>query len=324
MPRTLPVLAAACAAAAVLVGLAYRRDIGEARAQVASGSRMADTPCGPIEYAEAGSGAPVLVVHGAGGGFDQGLDLAQPLIAGGGFRVIAVSRFGYLRTPLPAGGSAAAQGDAHRCVLDALKLERAGIVGFSAGAPSAMQLCLRHPDRCSALVLVAPATFAPRLPGETQPQRPALLVRMMDATLRSDFLFWAFTRLPRGILLEALLGTPAKEFENGSPDERAAALQTLRHLLPMGMRAMGMQNDAAVVTSLPRYELERIGVPTLLISAEDDLFGTFPGARYTAEHIPGARFVGFRTGGHLLLGHGGEVAAEITAFLGRQATPPAR
>ena len=40
------------------------------------------------------------MVHGAGGGFDQGLELGD--FARAGFRVIAVSRFGYLGTPLPA------------------------------------------------------------------------------------------------------------------------------------------------------------------------------------------------------------------------------
>jgi 2-hydroxy-6-oxonona-2,4-dienedioate hydrolase len=85
----------------VLVYSKYSRDIRAARTRISSGSKLVDTPCGPIEYAEAGNGPPVLVIHGAGGGFDQGLELAQPLIDAG-FRVIAVSRFGYLRTPMPA------------------------------------------------------------------------------------------------------------------------------------------------------------------------------------------------------------------------------
>jgi pimeloyl-ACP methyl ester carboxylesterase len=68
---------------------------------------------------------------------------------------------------------------------------------------------------------------------------------------------------------------------------------------------------------LPRYDLERIRVPTLLISVADDLYGTIPNARYTAEHIPGARLVGLPTGGHLLLGHGKEVSAELVGFLSR-------
>src|SRR5215204_3835630 len=78
----------------------YRADIQQARDRVSRGSQMAETPCGPIEYAVVGNGPPVLVVHGAGGGFDQGLDIGAPLVEQG-FRVIAMSRFGYLRTPLP-------------------------------------------------------------------------------------------------------------------------------------------------------------------------------------------------------------------------------
>lgn len=80
-----------------------------------------------------------------------------------------------------------------------------------------------------------------------------------------------------------------------------------------------MLNDAAITSSLPRYELERITAPTLVISAADDLFGTFDTARYTAEHIPGARFVGFPTGGHILVGHESEEMARIAEFLGAPA-----
>jgi 2-hydroxy-6-oxonona-2,4-dienedioate hydrolase len=41
----------------------------------------------------------VLIVHCAGGGYDQGLAFGEPLSSG--WRIIAMSRFGYLRTPLP-------------------------------------------------------------------------------------------------------------------------------------------------------------------------------------------------------------------------------
>jgi 2-hydroxy-6-oxonona-2,4-dienedioate hydrolase len=98
--------------------ISYRSEIRRARARVAAGSRMLETASGPIEYAEVGEGRPVLVIHGAGGGYDQGLDLAAGLVRYG-FRVIAVSRFGYLRTPLPKDASPAAQADAHAAVLDA-------------------------------------------------------------------------------------------------------------------------------------------------------------------------------------------------------------
>jgi pimeloyl-ACP methyl ester carboxylesterase len=56
-------------------------------------------------------------------------------------------------------------------------------------------------------------------------------------------------------------------------------------------------------------------VPTLLITARDDLFDTFPAAEYAATQIPNARLVVYNTGGHLLVGHGEEVRREIANFL---------
>ena len=91
----------------------------------------------------------------------------------------------------------------------------------------------------------------------------------------------------------------------------------LERVLPVSKRRLGLMNDAAVVSTLARYDLEKIAVPTLTISVADDLYGTFDAARYTAEHIPGARFVGYPRGGHLWVGHQKEVIAEITKFLER-------
>ena len=85
----LTVVPASLAVAGALVYRRYRRDLTAARARVSSGSRLVNTPSGLIEYADVGTGAPVLVIHGAGGGFDQGLEFARPLIDAG-FRVIAL------------------------------------------------------------------------------------------------------------------------------------------------------------------------------------------------------------------------------------------
>jgi pimeloyl-ACP methyl ester carboxylesterase len=52
---------------------------------------------------------------------------------GDGFRAVAPSRFGCLGSPLPPGATAADQADAYAVLLDALGIERAAVVGFSAG-----------------------------------------------------------------------------------------------------------------------------------------------------------------------------------------------
>jgi len=292
----------------------YQRDIGRARDLVATRSRIVQTRCGPIEHALIGDGAPVLIVHGAGGGFDQGLDIGAPL-ARMGFRVIAMSRFGYLGTPLPADASAAAQADAHACLLDALGIPCVAVVGASAGAPSSMQLLLRHPDRCRALVLLVPAVFVPGSGSASAVQPPAATRILFHTALKSDFLFWAAIKYARAGLLRAILATPPAIVERASAQEQARVEQTLQHVLPVSLRRLGMVNDVAVISTLERYDLERIAAPTLVISAADDLFGTFNGARAAAALIPGARFVGYATGGHLCVGHQDEAMSEIAAFL---------
>ncbi|HET7765040.1 MAG TPA: alpha/beta fold hydrolase, partial [Burkholderiales bacterium] len=304
------------AAAFVAVYLDYRRDMDRALERISVG-RIAQTPCGPIEYESAGEGEPVLIVHGAGGGIDQGMDAAKGLAAAG-FRVIAMSRFGYLRTPLPADASPAAQADAHACLLDALGIKRAAIIGASAGAPSSMQFALRHPERCSALVLLVPAAYVPRPGGAPSLKTPEWTELVFDTALRWDFLYWASIRLAHATLVGAMLATPPEVLEKADADEQARAAQMLEHTLPVSARRLGLVNDARVTLTLPRYDLERIRAPTLAISVADDRFGTYDAARYSAGQIPGARFIGYPTGGHVWIGHHKEIMGEIAAFLARQ------
>jgi pimeloyl-ACP methyl ester carboxylesterase len=216
---------------------------------------------------------------------------------------------------LPADASAAAQADAHACLLDALGIRRAAIVGASAGAPSAIQFVLRHPDRSGALVLLVPAIYAPRAGGAPPLKTPAGTQFLFETALKSDFLFWAAIRLARPVVTRAILATPPEVVKKADAAEQARVDELLRQILPVSTRRAGLLNDAAVTSALPRYELERIAVPTLVISMADDLFGTFDGARYTAEHVPGARFKGYPSGGHVCVGHHKEIVAEIAAFL---------
>jgi len=296
------------------VNFNYQRDINHARNRILVGSKIADTPCGPIEYADTGSGPPVLLVHGAGSGYDQGLDTSRALVQRG-FRVIAMSRFGYLRTPLPADASASAQADAHACLLDALNIRRAAVVGASAGAPSSMQFALRYPKRIVALVLLVPTTYAPRPAGEPSMPTPPGFELMFDTALRSDFLFWAAPRLAHQTVMSAIFATPPAVMAGASVEERERIEQILDNILPISPRRLGLVNDSAVTFSLPRYDLERIATPTLILSVADDLFGTYASGRYSAEHIPRARFIGYASGGHLCVGHEKEVLSEIVKFL---------
>ena len=309
--RLLTATGAFAAGATALAYAAYRKDINAARKRIETDRQTIDATHGPIEFGESGEGPAVLLIHGAGGGFDQGLDLGRAFL-GDKQRVIAPSRFGYLGTPLPADASAEAQADAHLRLLDALQLDSVPVIGVSAGGPSAMQLCLKHPERCSALVLIVPLAYTPQRAAVRAPS--PFFESVLNTIAASDLLFWTATKVARMALLKTILGTPVEAYQNATTDQRRSVDQMLRSILPISRRVAGIWNDSVVSSSLTRYPLEDMRVPTLVISAADDRYGTYGSGLYTSEQIHDGEFVGFKSGGHLLLGHEQEVRSEIASF----------
>ncbi len=116
----------------------YHREMKAAKARLLAGGTILKMDHGDIEYAVEGEGAPVLSLHGAGGGYDQGLWAAR-MAFGDGHKLISASRYGYLRTPIPQNASIKAQAALYRDLLDHLRIERVIVLGTSAGGPSATQ-----------------------------------------------------------------------------------------------------------------------------------------------------------------------------------------
>ncbi len=304
-------------AIAVLSGVVawrFQTDLTRARTRVASGGTVISTPCGLIEYQEAGSGISLLAVHGSGGGYDQGMAFAAPLTRRG-VRVIAMSRFGYLRTPMSADASADAQADAHICLLNALGIGTAAVLGGSAGAPSALQMAIRHPDRVNALILLAPLAWKPPTQADSVQQIAPWVESLMMAVIGSDFLFWSGTQLSRGVMMDTILATPPALLTSASAAEIERINTMLDDILPVSARAAGLRSDSAVGRHLGPSPLGAVRAPTLIIAARDDGYGTYASAEYTARGIPGSRFLGFDTGGHTWVGHDDDVMDAIAALI---------
>ena len=307
-------VALAAAVGAIAISLAWSRDMAAARAPLVDRSRVVDSPWGPIEYADAGTGTPVLFIHGSGGGFDQALAFSAPL-AGRGVRIIAPSRFGYLRSAMPRGATVEMQADALDWLMRRLGIEQAVIFGGSAGALAATQLALRHPERCRGLVLAVPALYAPdRLPGANAAPDPNTQ-RAINAALGSDLLFWAGVKAAPDFMTRMVLATDPATVRQASESERRRVGEVMFHILPVSARREGLLMDSATAGTPPNWPVERIACPTLVIGARGDLYETDKAAIHTAGRIPGARLVLYPDGGHLWVGHDAELWRTVAAFV---------
>jgi 2-hydroxy-6-oxonona-2,4-dienedioate hydrolase len=290
---------------------AYRRDIASLRTALAESSSLIDTRHGVMEVAIRGEGSPVLLIHGAGGGYDQALLLAQ-MFGLPGHRWIAVSRFGYLRSALPADASTKAQAEALLDILDAEGIDRAGILAMSGGVPPALQLAALAPERITGLALLSSAPFTPLTAAAQDLPMPAWAYQALFA---SDFPIWAIVQTAPGHLDPVFDVTPALR-ASLSPEDAATVAALVQGFLPVTDRLPGLANEAAAIDPAARYPLDRITAAILIVHARDDGINPFPIADYLAQSLPQARFLPLPEGGHLLLGHGPEVTAAVAETLG--------
>jgi hypothetical protein len=65
---------------------------------------------------------------------------------------------------------------------------------------------------------------------------------------------------------EAVDGSTPEVVESAGPEERARVARVLDHILPVSPRRLGLLNDGSITSSLQRYELEQITVPTRILS----------------------------------------------------------
>jgi pimeloyl-ACP methyl ester carboxylesterase len=280
--------------ALVLVLAAYLRDINRAYERVRGKSTVIPSPYGDIEYTAGGSGPPVLVIHGSGGGYDQGELIAQAVL-GEQFHWIAPSRFGYLRSTFREGATFDDQAHAYAYLLDQLGVEKVAVVALSHGGPSALLFAVLHPERVSSLTLISTGVASSAAPDQGQAN---LKGDMLMTIYKYDPLYWAVTKLFKRQFME-LMGANDAVIAGLVSEQRELVGQIIDYMNPSSPRSAGAAFDNKA--TMPNERIAAIQAPTLILHATDDTLQLYHNAEFAAATIPGARLVRFERGGHLLM-----------------------
>ncbi len=275
--------------------------------------RIAETPLGPIEYAVEGEGPAVLALHGALGGFDQGLVLGRA-IGLVGYRTIAVSRPGYLGTPLALGTGPEAQADLYAALLDGLGIADVTVAAVSGGGPSAIHFAVRHRDRCRNAVLIS-------VPGAAIDTPVPLASRIMIHILRWRWFAEMMRRKveadPERAARRSIPDTDLRRRTFADPETATLFTALMASTFDRaGKRLPGTLADMKR-TRTAVYPLESVGVPVLIVhGTEDPILPFVAHARCLADRIADAELMAAKGGGHTgLFTHRAAIRQGIAAFL---------
>ncbi|MCB5910656.1 alpha/beta fold hydrolase [Streptomyces pinistramenti] len=267
-----------------------------------------------MAYAEQGSGAPLVLVHGHP--FDRTMwapQLASFGAPGSGLRVITPDLRGYgTSEPAPGGADGGDPGTrrttletfAHdlAALLDALGLGRERIVlgGLSMGGQIVMEFARRFPGRLRGLVLAATSPYAETDAGRRD--RNALA----DRLLREGMHGYADEVLDRMVAPYNVTGQPevaghVLRMMRGTPPEGAAA----------ALRGRAERRDHTA-------SLAQIGVPALVVAGRDDPFTPVAEMQDWYRRIPDATLTVIEGAAHLPnLERPAEFDAALAGFLDR-------
>ena len=171
-------------------------------------------------------------------------------------------------------------------VLDALKIDKAHIVGVSMGGMVAQRVALLAPNRSLSLTSIMSSSGARGLPAST----PAVTRQMLSRPAGKG----KQAAIDHSVKLFKAIGSPGFPMDDAFLRERVT-VATERSFNPPGI---ARQMVAIVADSTRAAQLSKVAVPTLVLHGKADPLVPFACGEDTAKRVPGARLVGIDGMGH--------------------------
>lgn len=267
-------------------------------------ARIVETSYGFIEYADRGVGPVILSVHGGPGGFDQGLGMAE-VFRKNGYRIIAVSRPGYLNTPPLHEETPEAQAKLLVSLLDALHLDQVILLNASAGGPSAYMLAQNYPDRVKALISIdSVCTTYTKLDTISPFEEWFYMSNAGMLLIRFFIRFLPKLMIKSFLQTESSLTTSEINKQTRIILRDKAQLQFIKLMLAtmtqnFRQRKQGLNTDKNILNNIAGLKLNGITCPALIIHGTHDSDVEPAQAEYAAASISGARLLWIEKGSHI-------------------------
>ena len=253
-----------------------------------------------IAYKMLGKGDPILLFNGASDGMDQ-WDPSFPRSLSSNHTVIAFDSRGLGNTTMGSKPYTSQQlaNDAAG-LLDALKIPKADVMGYSLGSFIAQQLTIMYPDKVNTLTLVGSSCG-----GKDHTPKPPEFLKLMSEVVNKSLNNVSTSQEEMKAFVTASLGSGWIKLHPESIEN----IPTMQEAKP-GLSPEAMNNQMNVGKEWednPNWsgtcdDLAKLGKPTLVITgADDNMYVPHVNSLKIAEKIPGAWLVQIKNAGHAVM-----------------------
>jgi pimeloyl-ACP methyl ester carboxylesterase len=278
-----------------------------------------------IAYKMLGKGDPILLFNGASDVMDawdpsflEGLSSNHTVIAfdtrGIGNTTTGSKPYTYQQLANDSAG-----------LLDALKIPKADVMGYSLGSYIAEQLAIMFPDKVNSLLLVGSSCG-----GKDHTPKPPEFIKLQSDIVNKSLNNVSISHEEMKELVSASLGSGWIRLHPESLDIPAniTTLQQLKPGLPPEI-ANNQNNVGKHWEDNPNWsgacdELAKLAKPTLVITGTDDnMYQPHVNSLKIVEKIPGAWLVQIKDAGHAVMDqYPEEIAKILNTFLSTTSTTP--
>ncbi|MGA9942206.1 MAG: alpha/beta hydrolase [Nitrososphaeraceae archaeon] len=275
-----------------------------------------------VAYKMLGKGDPILLFNGASDGMDA-WDPSFPRILSSNHTVIAFDSRGLGNTTTGSKPYTYQQlANDSAGLLDALKIQRADVMGYSLGSYIAQQLAIMYPDKVNSLVLVGSSCG-----GKDHTPKPPEFLKLQSEIVNKSLNNVSISQEEMKGLVSASLGSGWIRLQPESLEN----IPTLQQAKP-GLSPDAMNNQYNVGKHWednPNWsgacdELTKTARPTLVITGTDDNnYQPHVNSLKIVEKIPGAWLVQIKDAGHAVMDqYPEEIGKIVNTFLSTISTPP--
>ncbi|MBN2735230.1 MAG: alpha/beta hydrolase [Methanomicrobiaceae archaeon] len=265
--------------------------------------KIIKTKFGDVEIDLTEGDGPVLMgSHGGLGGIDQ--CRAAIDFAASDFRLLSLSRPGFLGTPLESGKSLDEQADLFAAVLDELGIDKVAVFSISAGGLAAYTFAARHPDRIWALITADSISGYYDLPETAGP-----VAQMIFLSDPGQKLLQKMTKAKPDSFIKEIFKSEAYytkeqmkkhlDFVLNDPYAHEFVTAFMNTMYPYKPRKAGTMNDVDISRTIHHLPVEKIKCPTLVVHGTHDADVKFYDGVYAYENIENAERIWVEEGSHL-------------------------